>query len=66
MAGSLHTHGTRGSGAMSRRYTHPLFASNVPRPQVAVGPPSIREYITSAVGMPMQHVVPMNAPARDL
>eukprot|EP00974_Lingulodinium_polyedra_P038500 3689314-Lingulodinium_polyedra.AAC.1 len=29
-------------------------------------PPLIREYITSAVGMPMQHAVPMNAPVHDL
>eukprot|EP00974_Lingulodinium_polyedra_P086071 8335671-Lingulodinium_polyedra.AAC.1 len=31
-----------------------------------MGPPLIREHITSALGRPMQRVVPMNAPVHDL
>eukprot|EP00974_Lingulodinium_polyedra_P084212 8154069-Lingulodinium_polyedra.AAC.1 len=29
-------------------------------------PPLVREYIISAMGLPMQHVVPINAPVHDL
>eukprot|EP00974_Lingulodinium_polyedra_P128587 11206687-Lingulodinium_polyedra.AAC.1 len=51
---------------MFRQYTHPLFANNVPHPQAVMDPPLIREYVTSATGTPMQHVVPMSAPIHDM
>eukprot|EP00974_Lingulodinium_polyedra_P093426 9050469-Lingulodinium_polyedra.AAC.1 len=47
-------------------YTHTLFANNVPHPQATMDPPLARGYITNALGMPMQHVVPMHAPVHDL